>query len=644
MKQGSIHTLFKEAVQRYGAKTAVEDASGKLTYEQLNQRAEETAHALIQTGMPSRSVVGIFLDPSIEYVIAILGCLKGGMVFMPLNTEFPAKRLTSILEKTNPGIIVTDNSREEQLCGKLEDAGGLGSSKPVFVLQDGSGVLSKSPRTAEVPRSGKDVYSTDAYLDQDSEDACYILTTSGSTGEPKAILGSHRGLTHFIDWEIREFGFNENARVSQLSPVSFDVSLRDIFVPLVVGGTVCIPDKEAAQNPSYLLKWMTDREVTITHIVPTLFRLLTRAIIEDGSNMAALPKLRYVLIAGEPLYSGDVRTWRETVGSRIELVNLYGPSETTLAKLFFRIDDVGSELRETVPIGRPIPDAEVLVIKENRSCPVGEPGEIYIRTPFMSKGYYRDKELTKKYFVQNPLLQNKMDIVYKTGDLGKFMDNDAVQFLGRIDGQLKLYGRRIEIGEIEVVLRQHRDVCQAAVKAVEDNSGNPRLVGYVVPEPGRTLTVENLHRFLGERLPDYMVPPVFVTMEALPITHNGKVDRNSLPKPGRERPEMEQPYIAPCNTLETDLCQIWAEVLGLDRVGTHDNFFNLGGTSILGVRLVEVIKKRLQVDVPIVKLFQYPNVKLLAEYLGTVETSEPSYEKVEERAQRRRAVFSSRKR
>jgi acyl carrier protein len=282
----------------------------------------------------------------------------------------------------------------------------------------------------------------------------------------------------------------------------------------------------------------------------------------------------------------------------------------------------------------------VSIIKHDKPCQVDETGEIYIKTPFMTKGYYGAPGLNEMSFVQNPLVKDREDIVYKTGDQGRFMPDGGVRFEGRLDGQIKLYGNRVEIGEIEVVLRQYPQVREAAVAAKQDSYGNLRLVGYVVPEPGEKPTVESLRRFLGDRLPEYMIPAVFMMLMALPLTHNGKIDRGALPEPDRARPEMEQTYVSPSTALERTLTEIWCRVLGLDRIGINDNFFDLGGTSVLAVHLVTQVQQVLGIEVRIVKLFQYPNVSLMAKYLSQDQRDQVSYESVEDRAQRRRAFFS----
>lgn len=644
MDEMIIHNVFEYIVGRFPGNIAVVEGTRSLTFQKLNAYANRVAHALSEQGVRGQSVVGIYLESSVEYIVAILGVLKAGAVFMPLNTRFPDERLTSILNKTKPDTFITATSLENEFAEKLQNFSLSVCSSQMLVLADSCNFKVKGLPSGVTMSSDRGFSDGNRPLRTGPDEGCYIITTSASTGKPKAILGCQKGLSHFIHWEVNEFGLNENVRVSLLSPVTFDVSLRDIFVPLTAGGTLYIPDEETRRNPGKLFKWLHSSGITLMHIVPTLFRMLTREIEDLGAREKALPNLQYVLIAGEPLYGNDVIHWRKASGNHAELVNVYGPSETTLAKLFYRIKDKNFASSEMVPIGNPIPNTEVLIIENGKLCPASETGEIYIKTPFMSKGYYDDPVLNEMSFVQNPLLKDRKDIVYKTGDLGQLWPDGNVRFVGRLDGQIKIYGKRVEIGEIEAILRQHPQVQEAAIAARQDAFGNMRLVGYVVPKPEQKPAVESLRRYVGEKLPDYMVPAVFVILKALPLTHNEKIDRRALPEPGRIRPEMEQVYVSPSTPLERSLSEIWCQVLGLDRVGIYDNFFDLGGSSILAVRVIALVQQSFGVELPIVKLFQYPNINLLAKHLSQNQSDQPNYEEVQQRAQRRRAAYSPRKR
>jgi non-ribosomal peptide synthetase component E (peptide arylation enzyme) len=359
--------------------------------------------------------------------------------------------------------------------------------------------------------------------------------------------------------------------------------------------------------------------------------MLTQEINELTSEKA-LPNLQYILIAGEPLYGNDINRWRQASGNSAELVNLYGPSETTLVKLFYRIKDKNFAPAEIVPIGKPMPDTEVLIIEKGKLCPVSETGEIYIKTSFQSKGYYGDPKLNENFFAQNPLVKDRKDIVYKTGDLGQLLPDGDVRFVGRLDGQIKLHGKRVEIDEIEVILRQHPQVQEAAIAAKQDAFENMRLVGYVLPKPGKKPTVESLRRLLGDKLPDYMVPALFVILKALPLTHNGKIDRRSLPEPDYLRPQMEQPYVPPSTATQECVSGIWCNVLALDRAGVYDNFFVLGGNSLLATQIISRINKVFRLDFPLLSFFENPTVAGLSEKIEKLKIEGKAFQVVPIRA------------
>jgi amino acid adenylation domain-containing protein len=626
MEPRRIHCLFERAAERFPDRIAVSAGSGEITYRELNERSERLAQVIKSKGEVAWRVVGVYMEQSIDYVVAVLGILKAEAVFIPLDVRFPNARLSAILTKTDPSLIFTDTRRAGEFRDRLRkiDAGSI----PVVTVDE----------TVRFTDGAADRNKSDHVPGAANRDHCYLMTTSGSTGEPKAILGSHRGLCHFVDWEIREFALHERTRVSFLSHVAFDVSLRDIFVPLLCGGALCIPDEDTKRNPRVLYEWLATNKITLTHIVPTLFRLVTEAVQTIGPTGEVLPSLEYVLIAGETLYGDDVINWQKVVGHRAELVNIYGPSETTLAKLFYRIPPGQHEPREVIPLGRPIPDTDVLVMSEGGLCHVGEIGEIYIGTPYRSYGYYNDAALTRSVFVPNPRGESASDTLYRTGDLGKWLPDGNLQFVGRVDGQIKLHGQRVEIQEIEAALRQHEEIKQVAVTLDKGATDNQRLVAYVVAKTGRLLPVEPLRRFAADRLPEYMVPSLYVQLESLPLTHSGKVDRTALPEPPMTRPPMEQAFTSPSSSVEKTLVGVWRQVLGFDQIGVDDNFFDLGGTSILATRLAAMVQSELGTELPVVKVFQYPKISLMANYLGQGEDRQevPGY--IVDRAHRRRKV------
>ena len=388
----------------------------------------------------------------------------------------------------------------------------------------------------------------------------------------------------------------------------FDPLLRDVFVPLCSGGTLCIPsDPDLVLSGAELGQWLEQERVTLMHTVPSIFRLMMS---QCGSRR--FPALKYVLLAGETVLPADVSNWYALVGKQgARLINLYGPSETTMVKFLYAVDEA-DQLRRSIPIGRPMEGATAIVIDEaGKVCPTGIAGEIYIRTPYRSLGYYKQPELTAQVFVPNPFSNDSQDIVYRTGDLARQMEDGSFILMGRRDHQVKIHGVRIELGEIEAALSECEGVSAAVVVAREDQPGEKRLVGYAVAQDGASINSKDLRAALKRRLPESMVPAAFVVLKDMPLTPNGKVDRKALPEP--DASQSGQEYVAPRTAEEEILCGIWAEVLKLPRVGIEDNFFEIGGHSLLATQLIARVRNAFSLEIPVRAIFESPSVERLAE-------------------------------
>lgn len=637
MKSDLIQDLVFQAAEKFKDRVAVKHHGRELSYERLTVASDRVAGDLLSLHNKTSAIVGVYLEAGIDYVAAVLGILRAGGIFFPLNIKFPDHRLTETLRLTEPDLIITNEVLEPELRARFATNGDLLKTPLVYVIRDSVFNLART----DVPAPPAGVHNVTpaagAGLNDMASDACYLIATSGSTGEPKVILGSHYGLCHFIRWEIREFGLNENTCGSFLSHPTFDVSLRDIFAPLCSGGTLAIPDETTKQDPVALYRWFEDSRISLTHIVPTLFRLLTQAVQSHKTNEKALPALEWVLTAGEPLYGHDVFQWNRAVGEHAKLVNIYGPSETTLAKIFNRIQPSKLTAQQIVPLGKPIDGARVMVVDGNRLCHVGEEGQICIETKYRSKGYYRNPELTRSVFVPNPVDPESPEPVYLTGDMGKWLEDGDLQFLGRKDAQVKLHGKRIELNEIEVALTQYPRVQMAAVALKSDDQGNQRLVAYIVSKEEVSLTVEPIRRFLLDRIADYMVPGVYVFASALPLTSSGKIDRRSLPDPVMTRPRLEQGYVGASNDVESRLVELWRQMLGFQQIGVDDNFFDLGGNSILAARLAVLIGEKFNRELPVVKVFEFPSIRLFANFLRNEDSGPARLENHDQRAQQRRS-------
>lgn len=590
MDKKLVHSVFLHVSRTFPQNTAITEPNRTISYEQLNREVNQVALGLVELGIKNGDVVGLLIGAGIDYVAAMLAVMKVGGVFMPLEPETPKQRLAFIIDKTAPKLVITHKA---EFAALLADY-------PIDLIS-----LTDLRRESAV--------EPDVLVE--GNDSAYIIFTSGSTGHPKAIEGQHKGLSHFIHWEMKTFALAETARVAWLAPPTFDVSLRDIFAPLLSGGTLMVPDPELRKKTAYLPTWLADNKVTLLHCVPSVFRILTK---EFQESQGALPDLQTVLLAGEPLYAKDVSAWRELFGERIELVNVYGPSETTLAKAYYPIKSLPAQAQAMIPIGQAISNSALLIIKNGRLCAIGEIGEIYIKTPFRSKGYYRDPELTAEVFIQNPLHQDSEDIVYKTGDLGRYLPEHNVEFLGRQDNQVKINGVRIELAEIEQAVLTHDAVEQAVVIAHAVDKQDKVLVCYFV---ARTpLSNDELREHLRQWLPSAMLPTIFVALQALPLNLHGKVDRKALPKP--DELLYAEHYQEPENDIEVELVKQWQQLLGLNKIGVTHAFIDMGGDSLKAMRMVSGIYKAFNVDISLKDFFEQPTIRQLARLIAAAKTAD----------------------
>ncbi len=613
---GAVHEGVVRAARSAPERPAILEGNRVRTYGELDSASDGLAHRLREQGIGTGDVVAVYAQRNAALVLALLGTLKAGAAFLVLDAAYPEARLASCLTQARPRAL-------------LETAGPLPAGL--------EGALSTLCRIA-VPEdwatmtAGADLVPVTAGAD----DLAYVAFTSGSTGVPKGILGSHGPLSHFLTWHMETFGFTGEDRFSMLSGLAHDPLLRDVFTPLCLGATLCIPRPAEMVEPEKLVAWLADREVTVAHLTPAMGQLL-----DSGAAEAALPALRWAFFGGGVLNGRDVVRLRR-LAPVCTAVNFYGTTETPQAMGFHIVD--GEPPEGAVPLGRGIDGVQLLVLSRSGDLAApGERGEIQVRTPHLAKGYLGDPGLTSERFLTNPWTGSAEDRLYRTGDLGRYRLDGTVEFLGRVDDQVSIRGFRVEPGEVQAVLHHHQAVKEAAVVAVPGPDG-PGLAAYVVPE-GEPRT-SDLRQFLRQRLPDYMVPSHFLILEALPLTPNGKVDRRALPAPGSDRPDLESAYVEPGTELERTLAGVWREVLGIDRVGVHDNFFELGGSSLAIARVRVRLRKALQRDLALVDLFRYPTVADLAAHLDRpIATAQPpSFAKVEERVHRGKAALQRQQR
>lgn len=599
--QGSIQSHLTKHARMEPDQLAVIDTHESWTYRQLDLWSNRLANWLRASGIQSEGTVAIYGHRSAALVWAILGVLKAGAAFLVLDPAYPSSRLVEYLRTAEP-----QGWLQIQAAGDVPEP--VRKALSTFDLH----CQLSLPRRAEAQSRNLlgSHSSDDPALSIGPNDLAYIAFTSGSTGTPKGILGRHGPLTHFMPWQKEAFGLSAEDRFSMLSGLSHDPLQRDIFTALWVGATICIPDDDTIGTPGQLAEWMADEQVTFAHLTPAMSQILTEAAAPDSR----LPSLRFAFFIGDRLTEPDIGRLT-TLAPNITCVNSYGSTETQRAVGYYRVPPKSEDgwARVAYPLGSGLPDVQLLVLTRRQTMAgVGELGEIYVRSPHLARGYLDDEALTRERFLTNPFTNLADDRLYRTGDLGRYLPDGQVEFVGRSDQQIKSRGFRVELGEIESFLLQHHGIKEAVVLAREDEPGQRRLVAYVVPAQEPAPTSTSIRSLLRAKLPDYMVPAVIVSLDTLPLTPNRKLDRGALPAPDGTRSESGSAFSAPRTPEEKALADIWSDTLGVERISIHDNFFNLGGHSLLGVRLLGQINHTLNTKLPLATLFQAPTIEQLA--------------------------------
>ncbi|MEO3810971.1 amino acid adenylation domain-containing protein [Sphaerisporangium sp. B11E5] len=540
----TIVSLFERRVRETPSAVAVSGDGGPLTYAELDARANRLAHLLVERGAGPGTMVAVALPRTVDLVVALLGAVKSGAGYLPIDPGYPADRVAFMQEDARPVATVT--------ASLLEESASYPSSSPGVVV------------------SGRDV--------------AYVIYTSGSTGRPKGVMIEHANVIRLLTSTQKWFSFGPDDVWTMFHSAAFDFSVWELWGALLWGGKVVVVSFETSRSPAAMLQLLAEERVTVLDQTPSAFYQLTAADAErqDVPELA----LRYVIFGGEALEVARLAPWRERHPD-VALVNMYGITETTVHVSYLVVDDsvVEGSWRGS-PIGVPIEDLAVYVLDERlRPAPIGVPGEMYVAGAGLARGYLGRPELTSTRFVADHVSGRPGQRLYRTGDRARWRADGNLEYLGRTDDQVKIRGFRIEPGEIENVLAEHPGVQHAVVVARDEATLGKRLIGYAVPRTGMQLDVTDLREFVRARLPEYMVPAVFMTVESFSLTTNGKIDRRALPEPDA-RPAVGAPYVAPATAAEVTLAAIWSEVLGVERVGIRDNFFELGGDSILSLQIV----------------------------------------------------------
>ena len=589
-----VHQLFEEQVQRTPLAVAVEFEDQSLTYGELNARANQLAHDLQKSGIGLETRVGICAERSFEMIIGLLAILKAGGTYVPLDPHYPAERLNFLAADTGITSILT----QRHLVSRWQNA-----DLQLIVLDADHSGLSNEPNFNIEPDGNLN-------LKQSSESSAYVIYTSGSTGTPKGVEVLHRGIVRLVcgaDYAQ----LDETQSVLQLAVLSFDASTFEIWGPLLHGGR-CVLAPVQFPEPEELQQLLRQKHVRTLWLTSSLFNTLA-----DG-HLTVLEGIEQLLVGGEALSVSHIRRAQQVLGSQTQLINGYGPTESTTFACCHRLPSMIPEDCPSIPIGRPISNTTAYVLDAIlEPVPIGVTGELYLGGDGLARGYLNQPELTAEKFLPDPFSDQTNPRMYRTGDLVHWRDDGTIEFLGRRDQQIKLRGFRIETGEIEAVLLRHPTVRQAVVVLREDRPGDKRLVGYIATHQNQPATfVNELRKYLHDKLPDYMIPTALFTLDDLPLTANGKVDKRVLPRPDITWHDREQDFVSPRNTLEEMLASAWSSVLGIKQVSVHDNFFELGGHSLLAVRVVDEIKSLSGITIKVADLFRHATVAELAESLS----------------------------
>ena len=593
-REKCVHELFESQVEQAPDTVAVVFADQQLAYRELNRRANQLARYLQKLGVQREILVGICMERSPEMIVSMLGVLKAGAAYVPLDPEYPKERLAFMLADTQASVLLT----QQRFVGKLPDPRAR--------------VVCIDTNWKTIGQENSDNLSAGATADA----LAYVMYTSGSTGTPKGISIPHRAINRLV-LNTNYVNLEPSDRVAQASNASFDAATFEIWGALLHGAQLIGITKDVALSPLAFSTEIREQGISTLFLTTALFNHLAAEAPESFRSV------RHLLFGGEAVDP----TWVKEVlmkGPPQRLLHVYGPTENTTFTSWQRVQFV-PEGSTTIPIGRPIANTQIYLLDGNlQPVPIGVPGELCIAGDGLARDYHRQPELTAERFVPNPFGDTPGARMYRTGDLAKYLPDGNIEFLGRIDHQVKIRGFRIELGEIEAILGQHPAVQQNAVVAAEDRLSGRRLVAYVVPNQDQPPTINELRSALKAKLPEYMVPAAFVFLDCLPLTPNGKVDRQALPAPDPTRPALEHTFVAPRTPVESLLAKIWGEVLSLDKIGIHDNFFELGGHSLLAIRLVTEIEKKFGMNVPVAKLFQSPTIEQLADLLGAQKKSAAS--------------------
>ena len=583
---GLLHTLFAAQCQKHGSKVAVVSAQRTLTYQELYEQSNQVGHRLRRLGVIPNQLVAVVMNKGWEQVVAVMGILASGAAYAPIDPELPQERLLYLLKDSDVNLVLTQSDVDEKLFWPK------GIQR---LCVDGSDLNEES----KAPLA----------LVQTPDDLAYVIYTSGSTGLPKGVAIAHRGVVNAIVQTNQYFDIGSDDRILGLTALSHDLSVYDIFGILAAGGTLVIPDAAARKDPAHWIELMQQEKITLWNSVPAMMEMMLDTI---GDRAELLPhSWRWAFLGGDWI-STTLPDRLHSLAPHVRIVSVGGPTETTLWNIWYPVERVNPAWK-SIPYGKPIANTQYYVLNASlNDCPTWVPGELYCAGVGLAKGYWRNEEKTRTRFITHPRTGER---IYRTGDRGRYWPDGAIEFLGRVDFQIKLRGHRIEVKEVEAAFRQHPNVRSVVVSTIGQSHPQDRLAAYVVPNKISEITIEELRNFLKSKLPEYMIPHRFLFLEALPLSANGKVNRLALPTPDLSRPNISSNLVAPRTSVEQVIATVWAEVLETESIGVHDNFFDLGGDSLLATKAIARIRQVFQADLSVRHLFEKPTVAELADLL-----------------------------
>jgi len=600
-KDQCLHELFTNRVDSHADKTAVVCGEERLTYRELHERSRDLALFLQSQGVRPDGLVGVCMERSLEMVVALYGILEAGGAYVPLDPDYPDERLDHMVRDSQAALVLTQETLREKLAA---------------LVSGDTRLIALDTQWQEIRERAGALKAANVALQKEvaPHHLAYVIYTSGSTGRPKGVMNEHRGVVNRLLWMQQAYGLSERDAVLQKTPFSFDVSVWEFFWPLFAGATLVMARPEGHKDPGYLADIIRRHHITTLHFVPSMLQVFL-----EHAEASQCNSLSRVICSGEALPSALARRFVERL-PHATLVNLYGPTEAAVDVTAWTCPTTNgpkTEIPDAIPIGRPIANTQIYILDPyGAPVPVGVAGELHIAGVQVARGYLNRPELTAERFVPDPFAAEAGARMYKTGDLARWQDDGNIEYLGRNDFQVKLRGFRIELGEIEARLTEHEAVREAVVVAREDRPGEKRLVAYYTASPEREVSLSDIRAFLGERLPEYMVPAVYVPLDEMPLSPNGKLDRKALPAP-ETGALAARAYEPPQGEIEKTLAAICRELLHIERVGRHDSFFELGGHSLLATQLIATIRSRMDVELSLRTVFERPGIAQLAEAVAT---------------------------